>query len=132
MKHLRLNEINKKNSITWTACNDDARSAFWRNLFISKFGGNFIKERTGWLWQEEKKQEIPRKCWIFSKDSKEVRITHFTDYCKENSLNRSAMYEVMSGKRKQYKGYTFVTEELNGVKITNLDEPKLDNSQGKI
>jgi len=132
MKRLLPEEVNKRNSITWTACNDDSRAAIWRNVFVEKFGGSFSRERTGWTWKEDKKQEIPRKCWIFSKDNKEIRITHFSDYCKDNNLSRSAMYEVMNGKRKQHKGYTFVAEELNGVKIINLDDPKIETPSEEI
>lgn len=127
MKRLRLEEVNKRNSVTWTACNDDSRSNIWRNLFIDSFGGNFVRNGRYWKWEENKKQEVPRKCWIFSKDNKEIKISHFTDYCKENDLNRSAMYEVIKGKRKQYKGYTFVAEEMYGVKIIRLDSDLKDD-----
>lgn len=132
MKRLRLEEVNRRNSVTWTACNDDSRSAIWRKLFIESFGGKFIKEGRYWKWDENKKEQfIPRKSWIFNdKNNKEVRITNFTEYCKEHDLSRSAMYEVMSGKRRQHKGYTFLAEEINGVKIVRLfDTPPNDEEK---
>lgn len=126
MKRLRLEEVNRRNSLTWTACNDDSRSNIWRKLFIDSYGGKFVRVGRYWKWDENKKNETPRKCWIFSKEDKEIRITHFSDYCKENNLSRAAMYEVMNGKRRQYKGYTFIAEELYGVKIIRLDLPSID------
>jgi hypothetical protein len=128
MKKLRLEEVNKRNSLTWTACNDDSRSGIWRKLFLESFGGKFTREGRYWIWDENKKQEVPRKCWIFSKENKEVRIINFLEYCKDNNLSRSAMYEVMNGKRRQYKGYTFVAEELHGIKIIRLGSPSIDNT----
>jgi hypothetical protein len=34
----------------------------------------------------------------------------------------------MNGKRRQYKGYTFVAEELHGIKIIRLGSPSIDNT----
>jgi len=124
--------VNRRNSVTWTACNDDSRSNIWRKLFIDYYGGKFVRVGRYWKWDENKKDETPRKCWIFSKENKEIRITHFSDYCKENNLSRAAMYEVMNGKRKQYKGYTFIAEELYGVKIIRLDLPSIDTSSEEV
>ena len=118
MKQLRLEEVNKRNSITWTACNDDSRSRVWRNIFTETYGGKFVKRGRYWNWEEDKKNvPPPRKCWIFEKNNKEVKITNFSDYCKENDLSRAAMYEVMYGKRRQYKGYTFLAEEIFGLRV---------------
>ncbi len=126
MKRLRLEEVNKRNSLTWTACNDDSRSAHWRNSFKNKFGGEFTRDGRSWVWRENKPVEAPRKCYIFQKENKEVKIVNFMEYCKQNDLNRSAMYEVMQGKRKQYKGYTFLAEEIHGLRVIKIGHDKLD------
>jgi hypothetical protein len=128
MKRLRLEEVNKRNSLTWTACNDDSRSAYWRSSFKNKFGGEFSKEGRSWVWKENKPVEIPRRCFVFEKENKEVKIVNFMEYCKQNDLNRSAMYEVMQGKRKQYKGYTFLAEEIHGLRVIKTGHDKLDNN----
>jgi hypothetical protein len=126
MKRLLPEEVNKRNSITWTACNDDSRSAFWRSTFKNQYGGEFFKEGRGWVWKENKPVEIPRRCWVFMLNNEEVKITNFSEYCANNSLQRSAMYEVMQGKRKQYKGYTFLAEEIHGLRVIKTGHDKLD------
>lgn len=113
MKVLKLEEVNNKNSVTWIACNDDSRSNYWRSLFLDKYGGEFIKEGRYWKWQEL--QNKPYHYYLYSDASDHiVKIDHMSDFCKKNNLNRSAMYEVKTGKRKQYKGYKYLGEEING------------------
>ena len=34
MKILNVEQVNIKNSVTWTACNDDSRSNYWRSVFL--------------------------------------------------------------------------------------------------
>ena len=52
MKILNVEQVNIKNSVTWTACNDDSRSNYWRSVFLEKYGGEFIKEGRYLKWQE--------------------------------------------------------------------------------
>jgi hypothetical protein len=85
---LSFNDVNKRGSYTWVKCNDDARSSYFRDNFISKHGGKFIRSGTKWEWvplenqiiflepsfvqpanKEEKKEEIKEKCWVFSDES---------------------------------------------------------------
>ena len=105
--------MNRKNSLTWTACNDDSRSKFWRSLFLEKFGGEFVKDGRYWTWNDDKFRIY--HYYLYSDiNNNVVKIDNMSEYCKNNNLSRAAMYEVKSGKRKQYKGYKFLGEEING------------------
>lgn len=114
MKILKINEVNVKNSATWIACNDDSRSNYWRNLFIEQNGGEFIKNGRYWQWKQEEQFRIYHYYLFTDVNNNVVKIDNMSEYCKKNNLSRSALYEVMSGKRKQYKGYRYQGEEING------------------
>ena len=121
---LSLNDVNKKGSFTWTRCNDDARSPYFRNNFCSKFGGSFTRNGRYYEWTpslnevliqpniiEEAKQEDtgPKKTWIFKDpEGNLVKTTNVQIFCKEKNLTRSSLYDVMSGKRSSHKGYSFI------------------------
>lgn len=118
------NDINKKGSQTWLLCNDNSKSQYFRNKFISENGGKFVKNRY-WEWivektEEEIKQEIidnSKKFWIFNDASgKEYVVDNLTDFCNKHSLARQKMYDLMSGKRKTHKGFTFVSKVDNEIK----------------
>lgn len=115
-KILIKEQINKVNSPTWVACNDDAKSTLWRQQFVNDFGGEFIKERY-WKWQEVQKPVEKRKIitpntkfFLFLKENSVVRVHNMTDFCRRNNYSRAAMYEVINGKRKSYKGHTYIGE----------------------
>mgnify|MGYP006411218037 FL=1 len=114
---MKIEDVNKPHSNTWTRINDDSKKGNWRKKFLEEFGGEFIPKKRGIVeWKESEPQEIPQEIpvvkpreRIFSiinpkGDIDEVK--NFTKYCRENKLSRSAMYEVMKGTRKQHKGYT--------------------------
>ena len=105
--------VNQKNTKDWIKCNDDAKSDYWRGVFISEHGGHFVNEGRHWVWKEKEeivedtriKQE--RKEFIFiNKDGVEFLTDNFTKFCSKNDLNKSAMYKVMSGERNHHKGFT--------------------------
>ena len=101
-------DVNKKHSYTWTKINDDARHKRYREEFLKLFGGNFADINTGCVeWREEKEEKTPptRTISIINPDGEVVEVENFTKYCRENDLTRSAMYEVLKGKRKQHKGF---------------------------
>ena len=114
MKILKLEEVNRKNSVTWTACNDDSRSNYWRSLFLEQFGGEFVKNGRYWLWKEEEKVDDKHYFLYSDSNNNVVKIDNMSTFCKENKLSRSAMYEVKLGKRKQYKGYRYLGEQIYG------------------
>ena len=115
-KTLIKEHVNRVNSPTWVACNDDAKSTLWRQQFVNDFGGEFVKGRY-WNLQEVQKQVekkktiIPKtKFFLFIKEYSTVRVHNMNDFCRKNNYSRAAMYEVINGKRKSYKGHTYIGE----------------------
>ena len=130
---LNKDHVNKRNTRTWVKINEDAKSQYFRNKFIEQFGGRFIKEGRYWKWlefdfeklfikelEEKIKQFKPPepvikvergKSFVFTKNGEEVFIKNLLEFCMDNKLVRGAMYDLMSGKRKTYKGYKFLRKE---------------------
>ena len=104
--------INCRNTRDWIKCNDDSKAHIWRDSFVKEHGGQFTQEGRNWKWEETKiiedsriKQE--RKEFIFiNSDGVEFLTDNFTKFCRNNDLNKSAMYKVMSGERTHHKGFT--------------------------
>ncbi len=113
-RSLRQEEVNKRHSYTWTRCNDDAKSKVWRERYMTEFGGNFTKIGRYFEWKPVLKAKEPtnRKIIVIKPDGTEDLVQNFTKYCRDNDLSKSAMYEVMSGKRSQHKGFRATREEL--------------------
>lgn len=125
---LSFNDVNRKGSFTWVKMNDDAQSNYFRNVFLQKHGGQFVKNGRTWEWQPRPEEIIildpaisrpanpikeepkePVKTWIFhDKDGNVVKTQNIQEFCKEHQLTRSSLYEVISGKRKHHKGFVFV------------------------
>lgn len=122
---LSLNDVNRRNSFTWVKCNDDAKSGYFRQLFINRYGGEFKRNGRNWEWTPTIEQIItldasvsqppqnepqePSKTWIFkNKDGDLVKTKNVQEFCKQNELTRSSLYEVISGKRKHHKGFSFI------------------------
>ena len=101
MYKLVKDDVNKKHSYTWTKLNDDSRYMQFRSDFIREFGGEFDLKG---VWSE-KKVEVERTFLIQTPDGMIDEVHNFAKYCRDRELNRSAMYEVLKGKRKQHKGY---------------------------
>jgi hypothetical protein len=125
---LSLNDVNRVHSFTWVKCNDDAKSSFFRTIFIQKYGGLFTKKGRYWEWNPTEDQIIaldssisspapkeiePNKVWIFQNpEGKEIKTSNIQEFCKINKLTRSSLYEVISGKRKSHKGFVFIELKL--------------------
>ena len=105
MKHKEL--INRVNSKEWVKANSTTNSHLYREAFIKKYGGIFEKIGNAWKWNEKvPTKEEPTKMWIFHKaDGGTFVVTNFMEFCRNHELNKSAMYEVMGGKRKSHKGF---------------------------
>lgn len=111
MIRLKLEDVNKRYSQTWVKCNDDSKSKFFRGKFIEQFGGEFISEGREFRWQEIKKILPVRRKFIFEDPEGRIHfVENMYDFCKKRDLKRAPMYEMISGKRKQYKKYKFVGE----------------------
>jgi hypothetical protein len=105
------NLINKNNSREWVKCNDDAKAARNRENFINEHGGVFIRNGRYWRWKEEiiKKDgnDNSKKEYIFiNKDGIEFIVNNFSKFCRQNDLNKGAMFKVLSGARGHHKGFT--------------------------
>jgi len=123
---LTFNDVNKRGSYTWIKCNDDAKSSYFRGLFVQKHGGEFVRNGRNWEWNPSKEQiiflepifiepgnketkPIGEKIWKFKNETGEIFETkNLQEFCKEHNLTRSSIYEVISGKRKSHKGYSVV------------------------
>ena len=126
-------QVNRRNTRVWVKMNEDAKSSYFREQFVQRNGGKFIKEGRYWKWVEldfeklmiqefEKKvkefkapepvvrQEKGKK-FVFSKNNEEIHIQNLLEFCMDNKLVRGAMYDLMTGKRKTYKGYKFLRKE---------------------
>jgi hypothetical protein len=110
MIRLKHEDVNKKYSLTWVKCNDDAKSSHFRKKFIDEFGGEFVKQGRDYIWQEIKPVSLRRKFVFEGPDGSIHFIENMYDFCKKNDLNRAPMYEMIAGKRKQYKKFKFVAE----------------------
>lgn len=116
---LKIEEINKKHSSTWTACNDNSKSSTIREQILTKYGGEFVKDGRYLKWQEIPpipKIYIPVRLLKFIDPlGKLVEIDNMTEYCQKNKLSKAAMYELLRGIRKSHKGYrapsVLLTEE---------------------
>lgn len=117
MRNYKLEDVNKRHSSTWTACNDDSKSKTYRAEFLLQFGGEFVEDGRYLKWQEIKEPEpvyIPRRLLRFiGPDNKLVEIDHMTDFCKQRDLSLSAMYDVLKGSRRIHKGYTAPPGPIN-------------------
>jgi hypothetical protein len=115
--------VNRRNSNTWNRCNTDAKSYFFRDQFIKKFGGNFVKENRNWIWEEPKIQE-PEKLIVPTpeptpKEPKRIvvledlegvkhEVTNIKAFCEEKDLSPSSISDLISGRRKTHKGFKYI------------------------
>lgn len=59
-----------------------------------------------WCTSQYNNEYSLAKTWsIVSPTGEVLTVTNLSKFCKENNLNTSSMYEVMSGKRRTHKGY---------------------------
>ena len=103
--------INKQNSRAWISANGKPNSHLYREAFVKKHGGIFEKNGMMWVWREKApvQEEQPNKLWIFHKtDGGTFIVQNFMEFCRIHELSKSAMYELMNGKRKSHKGFVKV------------------------
>ena len=111
---MNLNNVNRKNTREWALFNGNARGDQNRKKLIEKHGGEFKWTGTQWLWESRVKKTIQfshtkkkRTIYIFTdKDGIKYITDNFAGFCRERKINESAMYDVISGKRKTFKGFT--------------------------
>jgi hypothetical protein len=111
---MNLNNVNKRNTREWSLFNGNSKEAVNRDKFIQKYGGEFNKVGSNWVWTEtvKKLMSFPtskrkRTMYIFTdKEGIKYITDNFEAFCRERKINSSAMYDVISGKRKTFKGFT--------------------------
>jgi hypothetical protein len=122
--------INKKGSFAWIKCNEDAKSHYFREQFLKKFGGNFCQEENGnWLWEEletiVEKNDInihnpvddePERLYKITTPDNEVflveNLAEFVEEHKEFDLKVKGLYTCSSknskGLKSKYKGFSCI------------------------
>lgn len=132
MKKLKIEDINKPNSSTWTACNNDSKYKIYRKEFLAAFGGEFIQNGRYVKWQTIQKTQpvyVPKRLLYFIDPNKRlVGIDNVMEYCVTHKLSKSAMYDVLKGKRKSHKGYTLPYKEPTPEPVTESPIEPVDDS----
>tara|TARA_R100001082_G_scaffold109045_2_gene85414 strand:+ start:1272 stop:1649 length:378 start_codon:yes stop_codon:yes gene_type:complete len=116
---MRMNKqyVNIPNTREWVKLNDDTHAKRYRELFVEHHGGEFVHNGRFWQWMEniekdikdsinEEKNDVAtqKQLYIITKpDGGQVTIDNLSKFCRENKLNKSAMYLVMNGKRNHHK-----------------------------
>jgi len=114
--NMNLNNVNKKNTREWCKFNENSQGKRNREQHTKQFGGSWKcldKKNDYWEWlpllnvivnfETPKKERVMFK---FTHKTGTINITdNFTKFCRDNNINSSAMHDVLSGKRKQFKGY---------------------------
>ena len=102
--------INTRNTRTWIKVNEDSRAKFHRNNFCKHYGGEFKKNGRYFQWEElEKEPEI--RILVFQREGEVFEVENVLEFCRNHKLTKSALYEVVSGKRKHHKNFRFVTKK---------------------
>lgn len=127
---LSVKDINRKHTNSWTRCNDDSKSNYYRNIFISQHGGSFRRKGQYWEWIPDLEVIAPQmdipptlivpppsetidteqsKTFVFM-DTNDVvyKIKNIQRFCREHNLNRRMVYQLIKDKRKPHKGFRFI------------------------
>ena len=121
---MNLNNVNKRNTKEWCLFNGNSKEDQNRAKFLAKHGGQFNKINGVWVWDSRVKKTIEfshtkkkRTIYIFTdKEGVKYITDNFTGFCRERNINSSAMWDVISGKRKTFKGFKVerITSEDKG------------------
>jgi hypothetical protein len=125
---MNLNNVNKRNTREWALFNGNSKSEQNRNKLIEKHGGYWERKKNSWFWHNPMENTVkmiqfvktkkPRTIFLFThKDGTNFITDNFEGFCKQNTINSSAMHEVLTGKRKQFKGYVV-------TRLSSPDNPK--------
>ena len=101
--------VNRRNSRTWVKMNEDSKSHIHREKFVAEHGGEFVQNGRFWTWQNIHitVDEDQKPLYEFKDEN---GVTYLVDnlmkFCRQNDLNKSAIYKVMGGERSHHKGFT--------------------------
>lgn len=110
MNHIK-DHVNKQNSPTWVRMNEDSRKELYKKEFLSQYGGKFQNYgRHGYVkWEPQIDYSIHSDKYVVETPDNQVEIIEvFSRFCKENDLNKAAMYGTLKGVRNHHKGYKLV------------------------
>jgi hypothetical protein len=105
------------NTTTWVLLNHDTHGVAHRKSFLSEHGGSFVKVHQGYAWRDIP-EEInvaaePKTIYVIvDPEGKEIIPDNFQGFCRENNLNKSALYGVANGLRAHHKKYTCYRKEV--------------------
>lgn len=100
--------INIRNTREWVKCNEDSKSHLYRDKFVSEHGGTFVKKGRSWEWEiiHSNVNEDLKPLYEFTdKDGVKYLVDNLMKFCRQNDLNKSAIYKVMNGERSHHKGF---------------------------
>ena len=106
--------VNRRNTKEWIKCNDNSKSHIHRQNFIEEHGGEFVKSGRFYEWKsihniESNDVEVNEKKPLYEfkdKDGVTYLAGNLMKFCRDNDLNKSAIYKVMNGERSHHKGFT--------------------------
>ena len=106
-------DVHKINTPTWVRLNEDARKFLHRTDFIQKFGGEFVEYRLSGKnmlkWQVTEDYSDNTDHYIIQTPEDKIEIVEvFSKFCRENELNKAAMYGTLRGDRNHHKGYKLI------------------------
>lgn len=104
-------DVNKINTPTWVRVNEDARKELYKKDFLNMYGGKFVGVgRHGYVQWEEVPDysDVTDKYVVLTPENKMELIEVFSQFCKENNLNKAAMYGTLNGVRNHHKGFKLV------------------------
>ena len=110
MSEYNPENVNQKNTRTWVKVNEDSRANFHRNNFCKSYGGEFHKTGKSFQWEELQK-ESGRRIIVFERKGEVFEVENVLEFCRTHNLTKSALYEVVSGKRKHHKNFRFVIKK---------------------
>jgi hypothetical protein len=94
--------------------NENGRAESNRKNLVLKYGGSWERRGNLWFWNEKMNKtivftdsKVQRQLYLFTnKDGVSYLTDNFVRFCRENELTKSAMGDILTGKRKQHKGFT--------------------------
>jgi len=104
-------QVNKKNTRTWVKMNEDSRSKSNRDQFCKIYGGEFKQIGRNFNWEELKTEKEEKRIMVFEREGEIFEVDNVMEFCREHNLTKSALYEVVTGKRKHHKKFKFVTKK---------------------
>ena len=102
-------DANFINTRTWVLLNHDRDGDFHRKQFVEQFNGKFVRTNQGFFW-DQTPVDPPKKKTLYvvvDPEGNEFVPKNFQGFCRENNLNKTALYAVANGLRNHHKNYNY-------------------------